>query len=227
MLDSIKSIEQRIADIERMFSKKDAPAITTSSKSFSEYLNAQMGGETAVTSPTDAQKAFVPEPIGRDISAEVHGGDYSVQSRNGYEIYKQRQEVAPVTAFDGIISEAARRYHIPETLIKAVIRQESNFKPEEVSTKGAVGLMQIMPSTAAELGLDVGNLTDPSVNIMGGTRLLNDLMSKYEGNLPKALAAYNAGERAVDQAKGIPAYPETVDYVQKVLDFYGKYNNHR
>ena len=117
------------------------------------------------------------------------------------------------------ITDAADRYGIPERLVTAVIRAESGFNPRAVSRKGAQGLMQLMPSTASVLG--VRNSFDPRENIEGGVRHLRGLLDRFPGNLPFAIAAYHAGEKAVVTYGGIPPYPETVDYVGKVLRYYG------
>ena len=117
------------------------------------------------------------------------------------------------------ITDAANRYGIPERLVTAVIRAESGFNPRAVSRKGAQGLMQLMPQTASSLG--VRNAFDPKQNIEGGVRHLRYLIDRYPGNLPLALAAYNAGAGAVDTYRGIPPYPETQDYVRKILQIHG------
>ena len=117
------------------------------------------------------------------------------------------------------INEAAQRYGVPVKLVSAVIRAESGFNARAVSRSGAQGLMQLMPTTASILG--VRNSFDPRENINGGVRHLRGLIDRYPHSLPLAIAAYNAGERAVNQYGGIPPYPETQDYVTKVLNFYG------
>jgi soluble lytic murein transglycosylase-like protein len=117
------------------------------------------------------------------------------------------------------IKDAAERYGVPIKLVSAVIRAESGFNARAVSPKGARGLMQLMPTTAATLG--VRNSFDPRENIDGGVRHLRALIDRFPNRLPLALAAYNAGEKAVVQYNGIPPYPETQDYVTKVLYFYG------
>lgn len=127
---------------------------------------------------------------------------------------------APVSQgarFMNEIREAAQRYGIPEQLIAAVIRVESGFNPRAVSRKGALGLMQLMPSTAALLG--VRDAFDPRQNIDGGTRHLRNLIDRFGNDLHLALAAYNAGEQAVLTYNGIPPYPETQDYVMRVLRY--------
>jgi Transglycosylase SLT domain len=117
------------------------------------------------------------------------------------------------------IRDASERYGVPIKLVSAVIRAESGFNARAVSRKGAQGLMQLMPGTASMLG--VRNSFDPRENIDGGVRHLRSLIDRFPNSLPLALAAYNAGERAVVQYKGIPPFPETQDYVTKVMHFYG------
>ncbi len=116
------------------------------------------------------------------------------------------------------ITNASIRYGVPDKLVTAVICAESAFNPQAVSRKGAQGLMQLMPGTASVLG--VQNSFDPGQNIDGGVRHLRGLMDRFGNNLPLAIAAYNAGERAVLSHRGIPPYPETQDYVTKVLRYY-------
>ncbi len=113
------------------------------------------------------------------------------------------------------IREAAQRYGVPEKLVTAVIRVESAFNAQAVSRKGARGLMQLMPETASVLG--VRNSFDPHENIDGGVRHLRGLIDRFSNNVPLALAAYNAGEKAVVAHQGIPPYAETRDYVTRVL----------
>lgn len=116
------------------------------------------------------------------------------------------------------IRRAAERFGVPERLVAAVIRVESAFNPRAVSRKGARGLMQLMPETASILG--VHDSFNPEENITGGVRHLRGLMERFGNNLPLVLAAYNAGEQAVVSYRGIPPYPETQDYVTRVLQFF-------
>ncbi len=125
--------------------------------------------------------------------------------------------------FDSIIKAAAEKFNLDPDLIKAVIRQESNFNPNAVSKAGAMGLMQLMPETAKWLG--VTNPFDPVQNIFGGAKYLRMLLDKFNGNLELALAAYNAGPANVEKHKGIPPFKETQDYVRNILYFYNSLKN--
>ncbi len=119
------------------------------------------------------------------------------------------------------INEASRKYDIDPNLIKAVIRQESNFNASVTSSAGAQGLMQLMPKTAASLG--VSDSFNIEQNIDGGSKYLDQLLDRYNNNEELALAAYNAGPSTVDKYSGIPPYVETENYVDKVLSYKQKY----
>jgi soluble lytic murein transglycosylase-like protein len=117
--------------------------------------------------------------------------------------------------FSEIIKEASQLYGVDENVINAVIKQESSFNPQAVSSCGAGGLMQLMPSTAKSLG--VTDVFDPEQNIIAGTKYLKQKLDEFHGSLPLALAAYNAGSRAVNKYGGIPPYKETQAYVDKII----------
>lgn len=117
-----------------------------------------------------------------------------------------------------VISRYSRQHQLHPALIRAVIKAESDFDPMAVSRAGAVGLMQLMPQTAARM--DVRDSYDPEDNIGGGTKYLRQLLDRFRGNLPLALAAYNAGEHVVDRYRALPPIDETRQYVRKVLRYY-------
>jgi len=123
--------------------------------------------------------------------------------------------------YNNLIGEAARLYQLPESFIRAVMRVESDFNPTVVSRAGAMGLMQLMPRTARSMG--VSDPFDARQNINGGARYLRILANRFKGDLVLTVAAYNAGEGAVEKYNGIPPYKETQRYVRRVLKHYYAY----
>jgi hypothetical protein len=136
------------------------------------------------------------------------------------EIDRFEQDLAPAPGTSAlhlpeVIGSASHRYHLDPDLVNSVIRAESGFNPNAVSRKGAVGLMQLEPQTAAQLG--VADPFDPGANVDAGTRYLRELLVRYNFDLIKALAAYNAGPQRVEQYHGVPPYYETQAYVAKIV----------
>ena len=127
---------------------------------------------------------------------------------------------AKTVDLDAIFAQAADTYHVPLNLLKAVAQAESGFDPNAVSKAGAQGIMQLMPRTAASLG--VTNSFDPEENIMGGAKYLSQMLDAFDGNTTLALAAYNAGCGNVQKYGGVPPFEETQNYVQKVLSYAGE-----
>jgi soluble lytic murein transglycosylase-like protein len=129
-----------------------------------------------------------------------------------------------VNKYDYLITKAADKFKLDSALIKAVIKAESNFNHKAVSPVGAQGLMQLMPATASSM--QVEDSFHPEKNIEGGARYLRYLLNTYKGNLTLALAAYNAGEKAVAKYNyNVPPYRETQNYVRRVMNFYKSYSN--
>ena len=143
--------------------------------------------------------------------------------QNGGWVVPVERSISKVrpSEYDELIYTTAMQHKVDPALVKAVIHAESNFRPTVKSSAGAQGLMQLMPGTAASLG--VTNSNDPVQNVDGGTRLLRKLLDRYDQNVSLALAAYNAGPGAVAQYGGIPPYPETQRYVPRVLSLYKTY----
>jgi hypothetical protein len=139
----------------------------------------------------------------------------------GMPVPPSDHDLSRFTRFDDWIRQAAGLYQIPEQLVRAVIKVESDYDPRAVSVSGARGLMQLMPDTADRL--QVRDINDPRENIFGGVRFLRILANSFNGDLELTVAAYNAGEDAVMRAGGIPAIAETRDYVVKVTRFYRRY----
>lgn len=164
-----------------------------------------------------------------DSEGVVHFSDVPYDARyravetqpRGMSLSAPNRSRAPVQhGFDALIAHAARAHGVDPALVKAVIAAESNFQTEAVSRVGAQGLMQLMPATAAELGVRSPML--PRENVSGGVRYLKAMLDRY-GDVERALAAYNAGPAAVDRHGGIPPYRETEAYVKRVLNYYRGY----
>lgn len=136
----------------------------------------------------------------------------SAQSKRGYD----------ERSYDDIIKEASRAYNIPEAFIKAVIKIESNFNPNAVSSAGAMGLMQLMPGTAEHMG--VRDSFDPRDNIFGGTKYLRRLADRYNGDINLVLSGYHAGPGNVEKFQGIP-FAKTQSYVKNVYHFYKQFQS--
>jgi soluble lytic murein transglycosylase-like protein len=145
---------------------------------------------------------------------------------SNYKIYmRERPKPAPAWQsnqnYDDVIAEAARQNNLAFPLLKALIHVESFFNPKAVSQKGAMGLCQIMPENLVRL--NVNDPFDPWENIMGGARYLKAMLNRFNGELPLALAAYNAGPTIVERYNDIPPYPETQSYVEKVMKYFHLY----
>lgn len=121
--------------------------------------------------------------------------------------------------YDNLVRNIAQKYRVEHTLIHSIIRAESDYDRFAVSSKGALGLMQLMPATAIQYG--VKNVFDPRENIEGGVKYLKDLIKLYNGNTKLVLAAYNAGQEAVKKYNGIPPYRETRNYISKIMNRFG------
>jgi soluble lytic murein transglycosylase-like protein len=133
----------------------------------------------------------------------------------------QRLHRVDINAFDPIIMAAATYYALPPALVKAVVAVESNFEPRAVSHAGALGLMQLLPSTASQMYVD--DCFDATDNIYGGTRYLRVLANRFGGDLRLTIAAYNAGPEVVERVNGVPNIAETQSYVRRVLVLYRHY----
>lgn len=158
-------------------------------------------------------------------------GKYKLYLRGSDAAARRAGDVTPVapsdrdverfTRYDRWIREAATLYQLPEALVRAVIKVESDYDPRAVSAAGARGLMQLMPETA--LRMQARDPFDPRLNIFGGTRYLRVLANTFNGDLELTIAGYNAGEGAVVRYGGIPPYAETQNYVLEVLRYYHRY----
>lgn len=140
------------------------------------------------------------------------------ETRSADNAKKENSKIPRKEVFHAIAEDKAKEHDIDPDLVKAVIKAESNWEPDAISSKGAIGLMQLMPSTALYMG--VGNPLDPIENVDGGIRYLKYLIKKFNGDISLALAAYNAGPSRVERFRNIPPISETITYVRKVMNTY-------
>lgn len=146
-----------------------------------------------------------------NVPSDARYRKIEVESARFHAVLSERE-------LEPLIKRHSSQQQLHPALIRAVIKAESNFDPRAVSRAGAIGLMQLMPQTAVRL--DVRDMFDPDENVGGGTKYLRQLLDRFHGNLPLALAAYNAGENVVDRYQSLPPIDETREYVRKVLRYY-------
>ncbi len=174
---------------------------------YKEFTGENLDSQVPQTPPTDGNMSFQNLPA----SQAPFGALQKIRA------YSSGSLLENVGKYSDIINEAAGAYNLQPNLIKAVIAAESAGKADSVSSKNAKGLMQLVDSTAKEMG--VTNPMDPRENIMGGTKYLKSLLDEFSGNLPLALASYNAGPGAVQQYGGVPPYGETQNYIKRVMNY--------
>lgn len=142
----------------------------------------------------------------------------SVTTHGSFEDTLKLNQQNNKTSLESIFEKAAKKYNVDVNLLKAIAKQESNFQADAVSHCGATGIMQLMPATAKAMG--VKDATDPEQNIMGGAKLISQLLDKYDGDMKLALAGYNAGIGNVAKYGGVPPFEETRNYIKKVMNYY-------
>lgn len=204
-LTGLDIVLRRMESIERQFQSLSQVNLQTDTSDFQNILNQKMGEQNASNDPDSIAEKYFPNmnnPL-RSISStdpENSGIDSNI---------------------DNLIEKYSQKNNLDSDFVKALIKQESGFQPNAKSHCGAMGLMQLMPGTAATLG--VNDAFDPEQNIAGGTKYLSNLLNQYNGNKELALAAYNAGSGAVKKYGGVPPYTETQNYVKNILTNYGAY----
>jgi soluble lytic murein transglycosylase len=163
-----------------------------------------------------------------DDAGVLHFTNVPTSSKSyNYKVYIKETPKKPLESYnenlyDHVISEASHTHGVPFSLLKALIKTESDFNPWAVSSAGARGLMQLMPENIKTF--KIKNPFDPRENVMGGTRFLKQLIDRFNGKLPLALAAYNAGPGVVEKYQRIPPFKETENFVKEVMKYYSLFN---
>ncbi len=173
---------------------------------------------------------FISTPLWADIYRYVDKNGVwhftNIKTDRRYTIFirgtRQNPEVY-IKEYGGIIKQASKRFGIDAHFIRAIIKAESGFDHKATSSKGAQGLMQLMPGTADDMAVE--DPFDPEENIFGGARYFSLLLKRFKNDKILALAAYNAGPEAVDSYNGVPPFPETKAFVKRVMDYYETYNS--
>ena len=183
-----------------------------------DELNMRFGINTAANYQENVNKTAATGGVEQEKPQRLENGSFATELDKAMSM-ESRGAVGLIISGDtnSLIKEAAARYQVDPRLVAAVAQTESGGNQEAVSPAGAVGVMQLMPETAAGLGV---NPYDKRQNIEGGAKYLRQMMDTFGGDVQKAVAAYNAGPQAVKEYNGIPPYRETQDYVNKVLDIY-------
>jgi soluble lytic murein transglycosylase-like protein len=173
---------------------------------------------------------FVSTPLYAEIYRYVDKNGVwhftNIKTDRRYSIFirdTRKTPAAYIKEFSGIIRQASKRFGIDAHFIRAIIKVESGFDHKATSSKGAQGLMQLMPGTADDMAVE--DPFDPEENIFGGTRYFSLLLKRFKNDKILALAAYNAGPEAVESYKGVPPFPETKAFVNRVMDYYETYNS--
>ena len=233
-LSRIAEIQQRIKDIENNFGGKIHGA------DFQTVLEQEMAKQPDILKNIKPIEEFLAEnklqPVNENAAANAKKVAAALNARNAVETFdlpeedsgvyqteltrrasSSRNENSSSTSTEEMIKNAAQKFGVEFELAKAVATAESNMNQDVISKAGAVGVMQLMPSTAKSLGVDP---YDEEQNIEGGVKYLRQMLDKFNGNVSHAVAAYNAGPGAVKKYGGVPPYSETQNYVGRVLDFY-------
>ena len=220
-LSGVKAVQARIAQLQERFGMpRGVPGMDFQNMLKKEIQRTEQADKTQAASQVSAPAKKTPaaasySPITSNGTVQRF---VSPAAKNEYPTYSVNKSLPLADqSLSAMIDEAARRYHVDPKLVAAIAEVESGGNQEETSSAGAIGVMQLMPDTAAALGV---NPYDKKSNIEGGAKYLRQMLDTFDGDIRKAVAAYNAGPNAVKNYGGIPPYRETQNYVNKVLDIY-------
>lgn len=220
-LSGVRAVQARIAQLQERFGMPRGVPGMDFQKTLKKEMQKTEQAEKAQSAPaaiTPAKKNQAVTPYAPITSSGKVQNYVSPSAKKSYPSYSVNQSLPLADqSLSAMIDEAARKYNVDPKLIAAVAEVESGGNQNETSSAGAIGVMQLMPDTAAALGV---NPYDKKSNIEGGAKYLRQMLDTFDGDIRKAVAAYNAGPNAVKNYGGIPPYRETQNYVNKVLDIY-------
>ena len=214
VLDDAKKAEAAVA-IDRLVAQSNGGSVDMS---LVQRFFEQNGIHIDLCSSTAPQSATVNNTAAYSGSSAGVSSDTNTSAISSSSVRLEASGLSCSAQLDAIFNEAASKYGVDAKFLKSIAKCESDFSPECTSSSGAMGIMQLMPQTAASLG--VTNAYDPYQNIMGGARYISEKLAQYNGDKSLALAAYNAGSGNVAKYGGIPPFKETQNYVAKVMAYY-------
>jgi hypothetical protein len=171
--------------------------------------------------PAGGQLTLSIQRVERIVDDEIVPEEERIEEEGEFVLAFSDADEVPETPYGELIYETARRYDLSARLVAAMVRAESAFDPGAVSSKGARGLLQLMPATAERFGVKRHEIHDPERNLEGGVKYLKWLATRFSGDLPRILAGYNAGEGTVDRYDGVPPFRETTNYIKRIFGFLG------
>ena len=214
VLDDAKKVEAAVA-IDRLIAQSNGGSVDLS---LVQRFFDQNGINIELCSSTAKQPATINNTAAYSGSSACVSSDTNTSAIDNSSVKLEASGLSCSAGLDAIFNEAASKYGVDAKFLKAIAKCESDFSTECTSSSGAMGIMQLMPQTAASLG--VTNAYDPYQNIMGGARYISEKLAQYNGDKSLALAAYNAGSGNVVKYGGIPPFKETQNYVAKVMAYY-------
>ena len=216
VLDAVTSAQQKMA-VDALIAASGSGSVSVTTVQKILGFNPQYTVSSTQTPVATAQET-ANNTANTDSASATSSTTGTTQTAKTTTSDSDKDSLGGPSELEPYFKEAAEKYNVDVNLLKAIAKAESNFNPNAVSSAGALGIMQLMPSTASSLG--ISNAYNAKANIMGGAQVIAANLKKYNGDVSLALAAYNAGSGNVDKYGGIPPFKETQNYVKKVMNYY-------
>ena len=216
VLDAVTSAQQKM-EVDALIADSGSGSVSVTTGQKILGFNPQYTGSSTQT-PVATTQETANNTANTDSASATSSTTGTTQTAKTTTSDSDKDSLGCPSELEPYFKEAAEKYNVDVNLLKAIAKAESNFNPNAVSSAGALGIMQLMPSTASSLG--ISNAYNAKANIMGGAQVIAANLKKYNGDVSLALAAYNAGSGNVDKYGGIPPFKETQNYVKKVMNYY-------